>query len=72
MSATAVIGLLVKSHKNEPNANGSSPLIIAIVAMVPLYAWVSALKVSGLVGQIEWCHTVTHSFASLLLRSTFR
>jgi hypothetical protein len=45
VAATAVIGKLVKEHVDEPNDDGSSVLVIAIVAMVPLYAWASALKI---------------------------
>ena len=43
ISATVVIGFLVKDHIKEKNEH--SALTIAICAMVPLYAWASAIKV---------------------------
>ena len=43
ISATVVIGFLVKDHLEEKNEH--SALTIAICAMVPLYAWASAIKV---------------------------
>eukprot|EP00614_Pseudopedinella_elastica_P020166 CAMPEP_0172648100 /NCGR_PEP_ID=MMETSP1068-20121228/241096_1 /TAXON_ID=35684 /ORGANISM="Pseudopedinella elastica, Strain CCMP716" /LENGTH=87 /DNA_ID=CAMNT_0013462407 /DNA_START=171 /DNA_END=431 /DNA_ORIENTATION=- len=44
ISATLVVGQLIYSHLKNYKEEGSTALTIYILAMVPLYAWVSTLK----------------------------